>query len=440
MATKEISNREPTFGDTDLETALAMHQAAGLRRRERVVAGLALLWQRRRFLYRCVGIGLVVATILAFLIPARYTSTARLMPPEQGAGAGISAVLSSITGKEGDLGSMAGDLLGLKTSSDLFLGVLKSRTIEDALISKFDLRKVYGDRHWIDTRKDLEKRTDISADRKSGILTLMVEDSSPERAAALASEYVAQLDRVVTLLGNSAAHKERVFLEQRLAQVSVDLENSEQNFSKFASQNTAIDIKEQGKAMLDAVGRAEGELIAAETEVQGLRQLYTENNVRVRASEARVGELKRQLQKLGGSANPPAESSASQTEDYPTIRQLPGLGVPYADFYRRVKVQEAVFETLTKQYELAKIQEAKESLSVKVLDPPDVPEKKSFPPRLLLILLGGSLAFAGGVLWLWIDHSWERADPADSATILAQEVLESVRTNSAKLWKRRTPS
>src|SRR5262249_44111357 len=145
-----------------------------------------------------------------------------------------------------------------------------------------------------------------------------------QRAASLAAEYVTQLDRVVTSLSNSAAHKERVFLERRLTEADRDLETAEKTFSAFASKNTAIDIKEQGRAMLGTAAQIEGQLIAAQTELQALRQLYTDSNARVRTTEARIDELKRQLQKLGGTAAQ-GESPAftnSRDAEYPSIRQL----------------------------------------------------------------------------------------------------------------------
>ncbi len=438
MAAKHPSLKV-AFGDAELERALELHAQAPTRRRERMIAAIASLWHNRTLLYRCAAVGLVVSTLVAFLIPPRYTSTARLMPPEQGAGAGMAAMLASVVGKDGsDMGSMATDFLGLKTSGDLFLGVLKSRTVEDAVIAKLDLRKVYWDRRWQDARKDLEERTDLSADRKSGIITIMVEDRNPQRAAAVAQEYVSQLTQIVTLLGNSSAHKERLFLEDRLSQVNQDLEQSEQQFSKFASSNTAIDIKEQGKSMLDAVGKTEGELIAAQTELQGLRQLYTDDNVRIRTSQARIDELRRELQKLGGRANPAAgsDSSPNQVDDYPSIRQLPGLGVPYADLYRRVKVEEAIFETLTKQYELAKIQEAKEAMNVKVLDEPEIPEKKSFPPRLIFMVVGTLMAVAMGSCWIWGSARWKKLDSRDPGKIVAMDMYESARKVVVKVRTR----
>lgn len=439
MATREIPNREAEMANPEFDHELIIQEEPARIMRDRMITRLSLLWSERRFLTRCTLVGLAASIVIVLLIPVRFTSTTRLMPPEQSSTSGIAAMLASVTsGGTSALGALGGDLLGLKTSGDLFLGVLRSRSIQDALVAKFDLRKVYGINSWDDARKQLEKRTDVTADRKSGIITVVVQDHDRQRAASLAAEYVAQLDRVVTSMNNSSAHKERVFLERRLVQVDQDLEDSEQDFSKFASKNTAIDIKEQGKSMIEAAALVEGQLIAAQTELQSLRQLYTENNVRVRATEARVEELRRQLTKLGGSARPipdsspdaqtPAESGAQQEDRPPTIRELPALGVPYADLLRRVKVQEALFETLTKEYELAKIDEAKESLSVKVLDPANLPERKSFPPRTILVILLTMLTLGGAAAWVFVKTRWHRMDPHDPGKLLAQEMFGTIRS------------
>ncbi len=350
------------------------------------------------------------------------------------------------------LGSMAGDLLGLKNSSDLFIGVLQSRTVLDDVIHKFDLQKVYSDRQIEDAREDLQKNTTVSADRKSGIIEIQVVDKSPTRAAGIAGEYINELNNVVTLLNTSSAHRERVFLEDRLTQVKQDLETAEQNFSQFATKNTALDIPSQGKAMIEAAATLEGELIAAQTELEGLKQVYADGNVRVRAIRARVDELRRQLEKnLGGKSADSGGSNGQKGQSlYPSIRELPALGVGYADLFRNTKIQEVVFQTLTQQYELAKVQEAKETPSVKVLDPPDVPEKKSFPPRLLIIVLGAMLAMAAGISWIFGKRAWDRTEQEDPQKAFAQEVFHTVRarlawgetngsgpgSTSSKVWNR----
>jgi capsule polysaccharide export protein KpsE/RkpR len=395
--------------------------------RERKIARISHLWDHRKLLGKFAAYGTVIGLIIAFLIPSRFASTARLMPPDPPAGQGM-AMLAGVVGKMGGaIGSLGGNLLGMNTSADLFAGVLESRTIQNDLITKFNLRHVYGERRWIDARKELSRRTDISIDRKSGILTIQVTDHDPKRATSLAEEYVAQLNYVVTLLNTSSAHRERVFLEDRLGQVKTELEASEKDFSQFASKNAAIDIKEQGKAMVEAAAILEGQLIAAQTELQGLRQIYTDQNIRVRATQARIDELRRQIVKMGGKAELESRSSSKDGEPYPSIRQLPLLGVTYADLYRRTKVEETVFETLTQQYEIAKVQEAKEVPSVKVLDPPEVPEKKVFPPRILLTVLGGVLAMVIGAGWVVGTDGWERIDPQDPGKLLVLHMASSVR-------------
>lgn len=438
MATKEITNRESRYLDPDLEHELALVAEHAAVSRERRVARLALLWRERRFLYRCAAVGVVLSTVIAFLLPVRFTSTTRLMPPDQ-AGSGMASMLSALTKAGGELGALGSDLLGIRTSSDLFIGVLHSRTIQDRLVNKFDLRKVYGDRRREDARKELENRTDVTSDRKSSIITIKVSDKDPQRAAELAREYVSGLNDVVLTLNVSSAHKEKVFLEKRLVQVQQDLEAAEKDFANFASKNTAIDVKEQGKAMLGAAAEVEGQLIAAQTELEGLRQIYTANNVRVRSAQARIDELHRQLQKMGGKAGSTDSTAPPATDDlYPAIRQLPILGVTYADLFRRAKVQEAVFETLTKQYELARVEEARETPSVKVLDEGDVPEKKSFPPRTLVILLGTILVLGLGAIYLLEAAHWQEIDAGSPGKILANDVLRTLRARARGLKKRVT--
>jgi len=404
--------------------------------RERMVAHLRLLWDNRRFLGRVAGVGLVLSVAIALLIPSRYQSIARLMPPDNQPGAGLSMAVAALSGGGSGIGGLAGEMLGLKSTSDLLVGVLTSRTVADKLIQKFDLLKVYGDRRMEDARKELAARTDASIDRKSQIIAITVTDKDPRRATAIAQAYVEELNRLMAEVSTSSARRERIFLEGRLQSVNQDLEAAEKEFSQFSSKNTAIDIKEQGKAMVDAAAILQGQLIAARSELEGLRQIYADTNVRVRSSQARVAELENQLRKVGGEGDGDSIKSAKQNDSlYPSIRKLPLLGVTYADLYRKTKVEETVFETLTQEYEMAKVQEAKEIPSVKVLDPPNFPDKKSFPPRTLIVLLGTMLAFACAVSWLFGCAAWQTVDPASSGKVLAQEVFDTVK--SAIPWSSR---
>ena len=422
--------------------------------RERQAKLLRLLWNARRNLFRTAAVALVASTLIAFLIPKSYTSTAQLMPPDEQSSSGLAMMAAMASKVGGGLGSVAGDLLGMKSSGALFIGVLRSQTSQERLIQEFGLQKVYGKKLITDARTKLDENTSISEDRKSGIISIAVTDHDPKRAAAIANAYVNELNALVAELSTSAAHRERVFLEGRLKVAKSDLDDASSQLAQFSSKNNTLDIQTEGKAMLDAAGTLAGQLIAVQSELEGLRQIYTDNNPRVRAMNARVSELRKQLDKLGGTrgnaatgdgskgapalgADPPQTPatdvlSSGKVGDmpFPTIRNLPLLGAKYGDYYRRAKIQETVFEMLTEQYELAKVEEAKETPSVKVLDPAQVPEKKSFPPRLLIMFLGTFLVFSMSVVWVLGAEQWRAADPNDPRKILASEVAATIKARA----------
>lgn len=404
-------------------------------RRLRAISRLRVLWESRGFLFRVLGWSFAVSLIVVLLIPNRYEAVTRLMPPDSQTGMG-SAMLSALAGRTGGagIGAIAGDLLGGKNSGALFVGILQSRTVEDRLIEQFGLKRVYHQSKIEDTRKALGEHTIIAEDRKSGIISISVIDHDPRRAAAMAQAYVTELDRLVAQVSTSSARRERVFLEERLSAVKLELDAAAQKFSEFASKNTAIDIPAQGKAMVEAAATLQGQLIAAESELRGLQAIYTNQNVRVRSVEARVAELRAQLGKLGGDSGPAgAVSGKSDPSLYPSIRQLPLLGVTYANLYRQTKIEETVYELLTQQYELAKVQEAKEIPSVKILDPAVVPTKKSFPPRLLLMVAGTTFAVLAACVWLFTKRSWQAIDPQDPRKQFGEEIAAAVRVEADRL-------
>ena len=438
--------RDPT---TSLDERAPSHATEG-------IEWLWMLWGHRRLLGRAIAVAFLGSLLVAFLIPARYESTSQLMPPDEST-SGLVSLLASASGGTGGMGGMAGglggmasDLLGLKSSSEIFVGILSSRTVKDNLIQRFDLKKLYSDRRMEDARESLTAHTAISVDRKSQIISITVTDKSPQRAAAMTAAYVEELNRLAAEVSTSSARRERIFLEGRLQSVSRDLEDAEKNFSRYESKNITIDVKEQGKAMVDSAAILQGQLIAAQSEYEGLRQIYSDGNVRVRSVKARIDELQRQLEKIGGKGES-AVSISDQPGDsmYPSIRKLPLLGVEYADLYRRARIQETVLETLTKEYELAKVQEAKEIPVVKVLDSPNVPDKKSFPPRLLIIFLGVVFGFAITTAWIFGKTAWEQTESDDPRKVFAQEVFSTVRaqvlrfapngirehSGAGKLWK-----
>ncbi len=243
------STRQPTIESPEQGLSVAPAAVETPDASENTVKHLRLLWAHRRLLWRALFCAVLASSLVAFLIPSRYESSVRLMPPDSSPTSSL--MMAAMASGAGGLGTIANDLLGLKSTSDVFVGILTSHSEQDKLIEQFNpKKKLYGDRRIEDARDDLAKHTGISVDRKSEIIAIAVIDKSPQRAAAMAQAYVEELDRLVADLSTSSARRERIFLEQRLQAVGNDLESAEKQFSQFASKNEAIDIKEQGSAMV----------------------------------------------------------------------------------------------------------------------------------------------------------------------------------------------
>jgi uncharacterized protein involved in exopolysaccharide biosynthesis len=401
---------------------------------QHVVALLWPLWSGRRMLLRSLVAGFMLSAVIAFLvIPKRYESTVQLLPPQDSSGS-LYAMLGA-AGGSGSALTMASDLLGGKTSGATIVAMLQSRTVQDEIVNEFDLRKIYCVRRQVDARKLLEDNTEISEDRKSGVITLNVKDRDPKRAARMAHSYVESLNRVITRSTTSAAHRERVFLEERLQTVKQDLESSEKQFSEFASKNNALDIKDQGRAMIEAAAAVQGQLIAEESQLRGLQQIYAADNFRVRSADARIAELKSQLSNLAGKAGSASgDPDAGSDSLYPSIRNLPLLGATWADLYRQTKIQETIFEALTKQYELAKVQEAKEIPSVGVLDDAEVPEKKAGPPRIIITFCGTLIVLVFSALYIIGVDLWSRVDPASPFRMFVATISSHMGSSRIGIW------
>jgi uncharacterized protein involved in exopolysaccharide biosynthesis len=315
----------------------------------------------------------------------------------------------------------------------LFMGIVGSRTLSDRIIDRFDLRKVYWRKTYTATREKLASHIVAVEDRKSGLIRITVNDHDRARSVAMAAAYVEELNHLLAQVNTSSAGREREFLEGRLTAVHKELQDSAKQLSEFSSRNTTLDPQDQGKAMLDAAAVLQGQVIAAQSELSGLEQIYTSDNVRVRSLKARVAELQQQLDNLGGK-NYSGSKMLDSNALYPSLRQLPILDVQYADLYRRVKVDETVFELLTEAYELAKVQEAKETPSVKVLDLPRWPEKKSGPPRAVLMSLGGLMGLVFGFAWIIGTEHWLKLDRNDHyKAFLCQEVFPALQGKTGML-------
>ena len=389
---------------------------------------IELLWDDRLLLLKWVLAGVVLALLLVIVLPSKYESTTRILPSETTSEAAMMMAGGGAAGAAMPNLGMMSDLLGTRTPGAFYAAVLRSDTVLDGVINRFDLLKVYRVKDHDEARKVLSDRTIVVDDKKSGILTLTVTDKDPTRVAAIANAYAEELDKTLQNLNTSSAHREREFLAQRIEVVRENLSVAEQQLGQYSSKNSALDIKEQGKAAFEVAGKVQGELIVAQSELQGLRQIYGPDHPRVRSAEARVSQLRAAADKLGSTTE-----GSSDDLSYLSIARLPVVGVAYADLFREVKVQEAIYEALLKRYEISKVEEVKATPRVRVIDPGKVPARRSSPRLGILGLMCTLFCFVVGVVAIFARTDWDGMDPDNPRKLLGMRILGDLRRAASKV-------
>jgi capsule polysaccharide export protein KpsE/RkpR len=402
-------------------------------------AKLWQLWRERRLFWNVAWKTALFSAIVALVLPVHYEGVVKIVPGESSSGGGMSGLLGKLMGGGGSSGGMgmgldAAGLLGVKTPGAFYMEVLKSRSLQDRMIDRFDLKHHYYKfsqwypHDYYTTRKKLKGFTDIEEDKKSAVITVTVTDYNADTAAQMANAYVDELNKAAADLNTGDAHRERVFLEGRLSEAKQDLDQASLALSQYSSKNTLMDPQTQGRAMVDATARVQGEIVATEAELKGLQQIYSDDNTRVRTLKARLGVLQSQMKAMQGKGTASDGSDAgSNTGGFPSMTQLPVLGYRYYDLYRQAKIRETVYEFLTQQYELAKVQEAKELPTVRIMDPAVKPERKSSPKRTLIVVLSVIGAWILAAFFVLGRNSWEERPANDSLRMLGAEVAEEGR-------------
>jgi tyrosine-protein kinase Etk/Wzc len=348
----------------------------------------------------------IVAVGITLLLPNIYIGTAKILPPQQNQ----STTAAALLGQLGGLAGLAGTALpGLKNPSDLYVGMLKSRTIADKLIARFELKKLYDEETLDETRKVLEENTTIMAG-KDGLISIEFEDEEPKRAAAIANAYAEELDRLTQTLAVTEASQRRLFFEKQLKGARDSLSEAEMSLKTTQESTGLIKLDDQGKAIIESVARVRAEIAAKEVQLVAMRTFATERNPEYLLVQQQVVGLKAQLAKLET-----ANVLGAGDILVPTGK-IPEAGLEYLRRFRDVKYYEAMFEVLARQYELARIDEAKDAAILQVLDMAIEPEKKSKPKRALIVVITVLVAGFLAVLWAFIREARERAqgDPLQS--------------------------
>ncbi len=344
------------------------------------------LVKRRNFIGAVTAAAIVLSVIISFLLPKTYSSTASVMPQQQDNS--LAALASNLSG---GLGSLASGLLGGGSPSDTWVGILGSQNVRDAVIKRFKLRDVYGTDTIEETRNALDEAVTIDKS-KEGIISVTAEDSMPSRAAGIANAFIEELDRINRQVVMTSGKSTRAFVEKRLDETKVSLAKAEDAVKDFELKNKAVKLDDQSKAMIDAIGAVKGQLMAKEIELQTLLSYATPYNPQVELLSSEITGLKKQLRGLESGGN-------GRKDIFIPTDKYPMLALQFGRLMRDAKVQETLFELLTQQYEMARIQEAKDSPTVQVLDRGKVPEKKTKPKRGLIIGISTFSAFFLSIMW-----------------------------------------
>ncbi|WP_298402832.1 GNVR domain-containing protein [Janthinobacterium sp.] len=358
----------------------------------RMVDILIAMARQKTLLISMPIIGGAIALVITLMLKPVFTSSVVLLPPQQ-----QSSGMSSVLGQLGGLGGMAGGLASLKNPGDLYIGMLQSRTVADILIDRFKLKERYGTSTMARTRKTLENSTKIGA-AKSGLITIDVEDHDSQMAADLANAYVKELTLMTETMAVSEASRRRVFFARQLESAKDKLSDAEVNLKKVQEATGMIELVGQVKGLIANTAQLQGTIAAKEVQLSSMRSFATANNPELIRVQDEIRGLNDQLFKLN-------KGQLSNNGDIaiPTGK-IPEVSVEYIRSLRDVKYYETIFELLAKQFEMAKIDEAKDANLIQVLDKALPAEKKS-GPKSQLIVLGGILggALLGVILALFRD-------------------------------------
>jgi uncharacterized protein involved in exopolysaccharide biosynthesis len=378
---------------------------------------LLIVMARRRWFVLWMTVAMVMAGgLYCVLWPKQYTASTDILPPQQGSSAGA---LMAQLGSLGSVASLAGGGLGvLKNPNDLQVALMKSRTVEDAMIDRFHLMDIYHKKRRSDARKKLERRVAIDNGAKDGLITISVTDHDPQRAEQMANGYVEEFKRATSHLAVSEASQRRLFFEEQLAEAKENLANAEEALKKTEQTTGLIELDSQARAVIASVAQLRAQIAAKEVQIEGERSFATAENPDLRMAEQELAGLKSQLEKTGASS-----------EDLLIPRgNLQESGLEYIRRLRDVKYYETIFDLLARQYEVAKVDEARQGAVVQVVDRAVVPDRKSWPKPTIILPAAAFFGMFLGVVWAFAAEGMRRiaSNPAERSRLdTLQRVISS---------------
>ena len=345
----------------------------------------------------------LLAVGISLLLPNIYTGMTKILPPQ--GQSGTSAMLAQL----GGLAGLVGGAAGIKSPTELYVGMLKSRTVADNLIQRFDLMQSYGAKYPSQARKELEGVTNITIG-KEGIVTIEVDDEDPKRAAELANAYVDELFKLTKVLAVTEASLRRLFFERQFEQARGNLIKAEAAAREALEKGGLVQVEGQGRAIVETTARLRGQITVKEVQIGAMRTFATDSNPDLQLAQKELEALKHELVRIEGPSG--SKSGNAQANS--------GSGIDTLGLLRDVKYYETIYELLAKQFELAKIDEAKDSAVVQVMDKAIEPDRKSKPKRSLIVLVSALAALFIGIIWAFVREGTAKAkaDPQQASRLL----------------------
>ena len=350
-----------------------------------VLEMLLVLWEYKRLLIASTLGAAIVAAGVTLLMPNFYTATARIVPPQQNN--------SSATALLGQLGGLAaaagGSIAGIRNPNDLYVGIMKSRTVADQLIERFNLKGYFNEKSQNLTQQKLASATKISAG-KDGIISVAVELKDPKLAAEVSNAYVEELKRLTGLLAVTEASQRRLFFERQLLKVRENLAVAETAARDALSKGGLALVEGQGRSLIESSARLRAQITSREVQVGAMRAFAADTNPDLQLIQRELGALRAELARLeGDTAQGPSAKPSPVASD--NVRKL-----------RELRYLETLQELLVRQTEAARLDEARDLSSVQILDEAAPPDHKSSPKRAFFVLFTSVIAFCAMVCFVFV--------------------------------------
>jgi uncharacterized protein involved in exopolysaccharide biosynthesis len=409
-----IEEKAEAIDDTSLSVAPADSYEVSL------IDLLTQLAYRKWLIAKVTGIAVLTGVVLSLVLPVRYTATTKIMPPQQTQSTASMLMMNQLTAAGGgSLAALAGGGL-LKNPNDIYIGLLTSRPIADAIIEKFSLAKVYHAKDMTAARNELAGNTVVTSE-KNGFIAVSVTDKDKKRVAEMANAYTDQLRILTKTLAVTEASQRRVFYEEQLKQAREALVAAELAFQQVQQQKGLVQLDAQAKAMIESLAVLRAQVAAKQVEVQALRSYSTEQNPDVQLAEKELTSLQAEESRLEQSNHSPGIAGLG-------LGNVPAAGLEYLRAAHELQYQQALFDMLMKQYDAAKLDESKDAAIIQVVEPAIEPDHKSSPKRALIVLLFTFVGFFAGCL-LALLRWWKNIVQSDREAAAKLQGLKFALTN-----------